>query len=168
MADHAATCPACQILDRADGVEDGRFVALPQVRTKHAGKLFAKHDDSFGRFSESVARGLGTGKFLGIQTAIVMLWIGLNLVAISLQWDPYPFILLNLAFSTQAAYAAPLILLAGNRQAARDKVAIDLDYVNNIRSEVWAVHIGQSLGIDAEHVEAIVAQAVAESRGDAS
>lgn len=162
------TCAACRILDRADGIEDGRFVALPQVRTRHPRRVFARHDDWFGQFSESVARTLGTAKFLAIQTMVVVLWIGLNLVGLSLEWDPYPFILLNLAFSTQAAYAAPLILLASNRQAARDKVATDLDYVNNIRSEVWAAHIGIALGVDAEHVEAIVAQAVEESRGGAS
>jgi len=77
--------------------------------------------DSFGRFTERVARFLGTGKYLFWQTLIVIVWIVLNLTALSLQWDPYPFILLNLAFSTQAAYAAPLILLAQTRQADRDK-----------------------------------------------
>jgi uncharacterized membrane protein len=59
------------------------------------------------------------------QTAVVIAWIALNAVAVNLRWDPYPFILLNLAFSTQAAYAAPLILLAQTRQAERDKIALD-------------------------------------------
>ena len=77
--------------------------------------------EAFGRFSERLARFLGTGKFLFWQTLLVILWISLNLFAVALRWDPYPFILLNLAFSTQAAYAAPLILLAETRQAARDK-----------------------------------------------
>ena len=62
-----------------------------------------------------------------MQTIVVIVWIALNLFAVSLQWDPYPFILLNLAFSTQAAYAAPLILLAQNRQENRDRVALDED-----------------------------------------
>ena len=80
--------------------------------------------DAFGRFSESLARFLGTGKYLVGQTVIVIFWIILNSLAVVHHWDPYPFILLNLAFSTQAAYAAPLILLAQNRQAERDKVQI--------------------------------------------
>ena len=83
--------------------------------------------DSVGRFSESIARFLGTGRYLVWQTVLVIVWITLNLFAVGLRWDPYPFILLNLAFSTQAAYAAPLILLAQNRQENRDKVALDED-----------------------------------------
>ena len=80
-----------------------------------------------GRVSESVARFLGTGRYLMWQTVLVIVWIALNLFAVKLRWDPYPFILLNLAFSTQAAYAAPLILLAQNRQENRDKVSLEED-----------------------------------------
>lgn len=83
--------------------------------------------EAVGKFSESIARFLGTGRYLAWQTIIVIVWIALNLFAVSLRWDPYPFILLNLAFSTQAAYAAPLILLAQNRQENRDKVALEED-----------------------------------------
>jgi uncharacterized membrane protein len=90
--------------------------------------------DTFGRLAERLARGLGTGRYLAFQTALVIVWITLNVAAVSLQWDPYPFILLNLAFSTQAAYAAPLILLAQNRQADRDKEEVERDREVNARS----------------------------------
>jgi uncharacterized membrane protein len=90
--------------------------------------------DSFGRFAERLARFLGTGRYLVAQTLIVILWIILNVVGIIRHWDPYPFILLNLGFSTQAAYAAPLILLAQNRQADRDKYEIERDREVNARS----------------------------------
>jgi uncharacterized membrane protein len=83
--------------------------------------------EAAGRFGESFARFLGTGRYLAIQTVFVVVWILLNLFALSLRWDPYPFILLNLAFSTQAAYAAPLILLAQNRQENRDRVSLEED-----------------------------------------
>jgi uncharacterized membrane protein len=83
--------------------------------------------EAAGRFGESFARFLGTGRYLAIQTFFVIVWIALNLFALGLQWDPYPFILLNLAFSTQAAYAAPLILLAQNRQENRDRVSLEED-----------------------------------------
>lgn len=83
--------------------------------------------EAVGRFSESIARYLGTGRYLFVQTVVVTIWILVNLFAVSLRWDPYPFILLNLAFSTQAAYAAPLILLAQNRQENRDKVILEED-----------------------------------------
>jgi uncharacterized membrane protein len=80
-----------------------------------------------GQFTESIARFFGTGSYLLMQTVVVVVWIALNVFAIHLRWDPYPFILLNLAFSTQAAYAAPLILLAQNRQENRDRVTLDQD-----------------------------------------
>ena len=83
--------------------------------------------EAVGRFSESIARFMGTGRYLLWQTVLVVVWIALNLFAVGLRWDPYPFILLNLAFSTQAAYAAPLILLAQNRQENRDRVSLEDD-----------------------------------------
>lgn len=83
--------------------------------------------EAVGRVSENIARFLGTGRYLAIQTIFVVVWIALNLFAVGLEWDPHPFILLNLAFSTQAAYAAPLILLAQNRQENRDRVALEED-----------------------------------------
>ena len=83
--------------------------------------------DAFGEFSEGIARTFGTARFLVIQTILVGLWILLNVAVVALQWDPYPFILLNLMFSTQAAYAAPLILLAQNRQEQRDRAQTERD-----------------------------------------
>ncbi|MGW1676594.1 DUF1003 domain-containing protein [Saccharopolyspora sp. NPDC002376] len=83
--------------------------------------------EMFGRFSERIARFLGTGTFIFWMTVFVIVWIALNLFAVGLQWDPYPFILLNLAFSTQASYAAPLILLAQNRQDDRDRISLEED-----------------------------------------
>jgi uncharacterized membrane protein len=77
--------------------------------------------DPFGRGAEKVARFFGTPQYIVGQTIVVLAWIAINSAALTYHWDPYPFILLNLAFSTQAAYAAPLILLAQTRQADRDK-----------------------------------------------
>jgi uncharacterized membrane protein len=84
-------------------------------------------EDAFGRRAESAARFFGTPQYILGQTVIVVLWIAVNAIAVGMQWDPYPFILLNLAFSTQAAYAAPLILLAQTRQADRDKAHAEAD-----------------------------------------
>jgi uncharacterized membrane protein len=83
--------------------------------------------DKFGQQAEKFARFFGTPKFIIWQTVIVVLWITLNSVGFVQHWDVYPFILLNLCFSTQAAYAAPLILLAQTRQADRDKATADSD-----------------------------------------
>jgi len=93
-----------------------------------APRMGGRYDaDAFGRFSEAIARFLGTGRFLAGQTVLVVFWIVLNTIGFVHKWDPYPFILLNLAFSTQAAYAAPLILLAQNRQDDRDRASIERD-----------------------------------------
>jgi uncharacterized membrane protein len=101
---------------------------LDQPRgNRSLGSLLRLDPDAVGRFAEGIARFLGTGRFLAVQTIIVIVWITLNVAAVNLRWDPYPFILLNLAFSTQAAYAAPLILLAQNRQADRDRVQAEED-----------------------------------------
>jgi uncharacterized membrane protein len=83
--------------------------------------------DAFGALAERLARFFGTPRYIVGQTVLVIIWIALNVVWISLRFDPYPFILLNLAFSTQAAYAAPLILLAQNRQADREREDIERD-----------------------------------------
>ena len=88
-------------------------------------RRFDLDPDAFARLSERIARFMGTGRFLAIQTVVVIVWIGLNVFAVAWQWDPYPFILLNLAFSTQAAYAAPLILLAGNRASKMDRLTLE-------------------------------------------
>ena len=81
--------------------------------------------DMFGRFAEGVARYLGTAKFLVIQTIVIILWIACNELLFT--FDNYPYILLTLALSMQASYAAPLILLAQNRQEDRDREALDRD-----------------------------------------
>ena len=93
--------------------------------------------DTFGRASERLARYFGTARYIGIQSALVVIWISYNVWAVRVgawHWDAYPFILLNLAFSTQAAYAAPLILLAQNRQADRDRVQYEQDRRRDERS----------------------------------
>jgi uncharacterized membrane protein len=83
--------------------------------------------EQFGQFSETIARTLGTARFLVLQTVLVVAWILINVVWRPLRFDRYPFILLTLALSLQAAYAAPLILLAQNRQEQRDRIQSDLD-----------------------------------------
>ncbi|HRC63389.1 MAG TPA: DUF1003 domain-containing protein [Dehalococcoidia bacterium] len=94
--------------------------------TAHAEHAGAFGSGGFGAFAEAIARFFGTPRYLAAQTALVALWIAANGWAL-LHFDPYPFILLNLAFSLQAAYAAPLILLAQTRQAARDKAFSEAD-----------------------------------------
>lgn len=101
--------------------------------------------DAFGQLAERLARFLGTARFLVFQTGVVAVWIALNVALYKYRWDPYPFILLNLVFSTQAAYAAPLILLAQNRQADRDRAETERDRAVNARTQAEAEYIAREL-----------------------
>jgi uncharacterized membrane protein len=92
------------------------------------------HNDSLKfsqRLADSVANGMGSWRFIIWQTIIVAIWMALNVMAIVGHWDPYPYILLNLVFSTQAAYAAPIIMMAQNRQNERDRAQAEADFKTN-------------------------------------
>ncbi|MGI8914597.1 MAG: DUF1003 domain-containing protein [Chloroflexota bacterium] len=118
--------------------------------------------DAFGRLAETVARFFGTARFLISQTVLVAVWITFNVIMIRYRFDPYPFILLNLMFSTQAAYAAPLILLAQNRQADRDRIQAERDREVNARTvaamdflarETAAIRIALESKVDREDLD---------------
>jgi len=97
-------------------------------KTRHRHPVnVAQYDDATRgqRIADAVTAFMGSWAFIVIQTVIVLFWIAVNIWLLSRPFDPYPFILLNLAFSTQAAYAAPLILLAGNRQSVRDRMTLE-------------------------------------------
>ncbi len=114
---------------------------------------------SFGdRLSDAVANGMGSWGFIIVQTILVLLWMGLNFVGFVNHWDPYPFILLNLVFSTQAAYAAPIIMMAQNRQSDRDRLQAQADYQTNIdaKLEIEALAI-QLNNMEVEKLDKIIA-----------
>lgn len=87
------------------------------------------------RLADSVATGMGSWRFIIIQTVFVVAWMALNVVGFVYHWDVYPYILLNLLFSTQAAYAAPIIMMAQNRQNQRDRAQADEDFRTNIEAK---------------------------------
>ncbi|MDO8915961.1 MAG: DUF1003 domain-containing protein [Coriobacteriia bacterium] len=93
-------------------------------------------DRTFGqRLADGTARILGSWPFIIGQTVLVSLWIVLNVTAVIRRWDPYPFILLNLMFSVQAAYAAPILMMSQNRQAERDRYQAQADFDTNEKAE---------------------------------
>lgn len=105
-----------------------------------------KHTESltFGsKLADGVAKGMGSWKFIIWQTLIVIIWMVLNIIGLINHWDPYPFILLNLIFSTQAAYAAPIIMMSQNRQSERDRLHAEADYQTNLeaKKEIEALQI---------------------------
>jgi uncharacterized membrane protein len=113
---------------------------------------------TFGqRLSDKIANGMGSWRFIIWQTIIVLIWMTLNIVGIINHWDPYPFILLNLIFSTQAAYAAPIIMMSQNRQNQRDRIQADSDYQTNIdaKKEIEALQI-QLNKLETEKLDVII------------
>lgn len=119
-----------------------------------------KHEDSLtrgDRLADAVANGMGSWRFIIIQSVFVVIWMGLNVIGYISHWDPYPFILLNLIFSTQAAYAAPVIMMSQNRQSQRDRVQAAEDYQTNFeaKEEIEAIQL-QIKTLEVEKLDKII------------
>lgn len=119
-----------------------------------------KHKETLGfgsRLADAVAKGMGSWSFIIIQTLLVVIWMGLNLVGFINHWDVYPFILLNLVFSTQAAYAAPIIMMSQNRQSDRDRIQALADYQTNIDAKLEIEALSRKLNsLDVDKLDKII------------
>jgi uncharacterized membrane protein len=107
------------------------------------------------RLAERVVRFLGSWKFIIIQTSILGVWVLLNLIGLTQHWDPYPFILMNLFLSMQAAYTAPIIMMSQNRQAERDRLEAHNDYLINKKAEQEICTVLNQLNTQNEKIEAL-------------
>lgn len=109
------------------------------------------------KIADSVATGMGSWRFIILQTIFVIIWMTLNIIGFFYHWDAYPFILLNLIFSTQAAYAAPIIMMAQNRQSERDRVQAQEDYRTNFeaKKEIEALQL-QLNKLETEKLDKII------------
>jgi uncharacterized membrane protein len=117
-----------------------------------------KETSTFGqRLADRVANGMGSWTFIISQTIFIIIWMALNVIGVIFHWDVYPFILLNLLFSTQAAYAAPIIMMAQNRQSERDRIQAQEDYQTNIdaKKEIEALQIRLN-SIETEKLDKII------------
>ena len=109
------------------------------------------------RIADAVANGMGSWTFIILQTVFVIIWMSLNIIGMINHWDVYPFILLNLIFSTQAAYAAPIIMMSQNRQSQRDRVQAQEDYQTNIdaKKEIEALQL-QLTNLEIQKLDKII------------
>jgi uncharacterized membrane protein len=138
--------PAAHLIHR---LRDEELKILESLRTKRragADKIEAKSTVG-DRVADYVAATMGSWNFIIIQSIILVIWIILNVTAYVQQWDPYPFILLNLALSFQAAYAAPFIMMSQNRQAAIDRAEAQHDYQINAKAELEIELLHQKLDL---------------------
>ena len=110
---------------------------MRQVQRRHDTKPVPDDQLTLGqKVADAVAATMGSWNFIIIQSALLLGWITLNLIAVIKHWDPYPFILLNLALSFQAAYAAPFIMMSQNRQSDIDRKKVENDYQVNVKAEL--------------------------------
>jgi len=160
------TCPACRVIDQADGVEDGNLFKLGHYPIRHERKLLESLMRAQDRAADKVTSFAGSLTFVYIHSIWFGIWVLLNvgILGASLKFDAYPFGLLTMVVSLEAIFLSTFVMVSQNRQAARADIRSELDFETNLRSEIWSVHIGQALGVDAAHVEDIVRQAIEGSR----
>ena len=156
------SCAACEIIDGFDGVRDGEFGNLAHYTTKRQRTLLSLLQRAQGKIADRITRFAGSMVFVYVHITWFAVWILLNvgLDGINHEFDKFPFGLLTMIVSLEAIFLATFVMISQNRQAARSDLRTKLDFENNIRSEIWSVHIGERLGIDPAHVEAIVAKAI--------
>ena len=155
-------CPACRIIDQADGTEDGRVFTPAHYPVQHENQILGKLLQAQDRAADKVTKFAGSLRFVYIHTVWFGVWVALNvgLLGASLKFDDYPFGLLTMIVSLEAIFLSTFVMVSQNRQAARSDLRATLDFENNIRSEIWSIHIGQALGLDVTHVEDIVRKAI--------
>jgi uncharacterized membrane protein len=165
-SDDTHACPACRIIDRADGVEDGNLYKVEHYQTRNEAALIRTLLRAQDRAADEITDFAGSLKFVYIHSVWFGIWIALNvgLLGAALKFDPFPFGLLTMIVSLEAIFLSTFVMVSQNRQAARADVRSQLDFETNLRSEIWSVHIGHALGVDPTHVEDVVRMAIEGSK----
>jgi len=159
-------CPACRIIDQADGVEDGNLYKVDHYRTRNERTLLRALTRAQDRAADEITAFAGSLKFVYIHSVWFGIWILVNIgvLGASLRFDKFPFGLLTMIVSLEAIFLSTFVMVSQNRQSARADIRSELDFETNLRSEIWSVHIGHALGIDPTHVEDVVRKAIEGSR----
>jgi len=155
------TCPACRSLDALDGAEDGQLFT-PVVAARNEKTVVRSLQRAQDHAADRVTAFAGSLNFVYIHSVWFAIWVAINvgLLGAALKFDEFPFGLLTMIVSLEAIFLATFVMVSQNRQAARSDVRSQLDFENNVRAEIWSVHIGAVLGIDEAHVEDVVRHAI--------
>ena len=155
-------CAACRIIDRADGVEDGKLYRTVASRIGDERRLLRRVRDTQDMAADRITAFAGSIPFVYVHAVWFGVWILLNVGALgaALAFDKFPFGLLTMIVSLEAIFLSTFVMVSQNRQAERSDIRSELDFETNLRAEIWSVHIGQALGIDVEHVEDVVRRAI--------
>ena len=158
-----STCAACHVLDGTDGNHDGVLFDSGGTPVRSERSLWHALKRAEDTTADRITTFAGSMRFVYIHGAWFGAWVILNigLAGAGREFDKFPFGLLTMIVSLEAIFLATFVMISQNRQAARSDLRAQLDFESNLRSEIWAVHIGQTLGIDPVHVEAVVTEAIA-------
>ena len=156
---HSDSCLACRTIDIADGVVDGKLYRSFAPARAHRREQ---------RIADVISTFAGSMVFVYIHLVWFGIWIVANVgwLGPSLVFDPFPFGLLTMIVSLEAIFLSTFVMVSQNRQSARADIRSEIDFENNLRGEIWAVHIGHALNINADHVEAMVQDAMRGYRHD--
>jgi uncharacterized membrane protein len=159
-------CQACQSIGGADGGENGRLHPVLGKRIRHETAVARKIRTEQNRLTDAITNFAGSMSFVYVHTVWFGVWVLLNLglLGASLAFDRFPFGLLTMIVSLEAIFLSTFVMISQNRQAARADVRSEVDFENNVRGEIWAVHVGHALGIDGDHVEQTVMATIRELR----
>ena len=159
------TCAACQAIDAQDGAADGHLFTATKYHVKSESEIWQSVKRAQDHAADKVTNFAGSLKFVYLHSVWFAIWVVLNigLFGEALKFDQYPFGLLTMIVSLEAIFLSTFVMVSQNRQAARSDLRAQLDFETNLRAEIWAIHIGAKLGIDHDHVEDVVRQAIAAS-----
>jgi uncharacterized membrane protein len=164
------TCPACRAIDKADGVEDGNLFPVFVKRIGNERTILDSVKRAQDRAADRITAFAGSLNFVYLHSVWFGIWILINigLVGSALTFDKFPYGLLTMIVSLEAIFLSTFVMVSQNRQAARADIRSQLDFETNLRAEIWSVHIGQALGLDIDHVEQVVHDAITGSRAEFS
>jgi uncharacterized membrane protein len=159
-------CAACRELDMADGVLDGNLFPAMTDRVTHERHAVQRLKEKQDHLADKITAFAGSMKFVYIHAVWFAVWIIVNVGVVGQrdEFDRFPFGLLTMIVSLEAIFLSTFVMVSQNRQAARSDVRSELDFEANLRSEIWSVHVGEALGIDAGHVEHVVQDTIDRAR----
>lgn len=163
------TCNACRIIDKMDGLEDGRVFNLDHWKVadeRHRWKYVKGLSIAQDRIADHVTKFAGSLRFVYLHGIWFGIWILLNVTNVigSEHFDSYPFGLLTMIVSLEAIFLSTFVMVSQNRQAARSDLRSQVDFESNLQSLIWLVHLGEKLDIDIAHVQKLCGEAIDESR----
>lgn len=160
------SCEACRIIDEADGTVDGKMFKLDHWGVTNERLHFRSFYTAQDKAADKVTQFAGSLNFVYLHSVWFIIWIAINvgLFGASAKFDDFPFGLLTMIVSLEAIFLSTFVMVSQNRQAKRSETRSQVDFESNMQSLIWSVHIAHKLGVDVQHVEALCAEVIGESR----